>query len=80
MTLEIEVHSGELRDASTLAKSQVIGVFGLLVVGYTLGLYLHPIDLISGLAQIKPTSYQFPWFKKKNLDKSKLSMWDIPKH
>jgi hypothetical protein len=38
MTPGIEVHSSGLWDASTLAKSQVIGISGLRVVGYTLGL------------------------------------------
>jgi hypothetical protein len=38
MTLGIEVHSGGLRDASALTKSQVIDIFSLWAVGYTLEL------------------------------------------
>jgi hypothetical protein len=38
MTPGIEVHSGGLQDTSTLAKSQVFGISGLRVIGYTLGL------------------------------------------
>jgi len=39
MTFGIEVHLGGFRDASTLAKSQVSGIFGLQVAEYTLGLF-----------------------------------------
>lgn len=46
MALEIEVHSSGLQDASTLAKSQIIGISDLQVVGYTLWLEWKPIDLI----------------------------------